>query len=173
MTLNRLLGGLALTVLLGLLPGNAKAASTSICDGIAGNIVSNCGFETGDFTDWTQAGWGVSASGGPSGKVSNSGSYYAYTGCVGSDCISVPNAYLYQDLTTVALDNYTFSFYFSSEGAPMELQALFGGGTPFDLVNLPAADGYTYYSTTVTATSTTTQLEFLGRQDPGFNALDD
>jgi hypothetical protein len=28
----------------------------SICSMVTGNLVGNCGFETGDFTDWTLAG---------------------------------------------------------------------------------------------------------------------
>ena len=28
-------------------------AAASICDAVAGNLVTNCGFETGDFTGWT------------------------------------------------------------------------------------------------------------------------
>ena len=139
----------------------------------AANIVSNPGFETGDFTSWTTAGWTVNFGPGPSSKVPNSGSYYAYTGCVGSECITTPSAYIYQDLSTIAGDSYTLSFYFSSEGAPMELQALFGGVIAFDLVDLPVDSGYQFYSTALTATGTTTRLEFLGRQDPAWDALDD
>ncbi len=30
--------------------------SASVCDGVDGNLVQNCGFETGDFTSWTQTG---------------------------------------------------------------------------------------------------------------------
>jgi hypothetical protein len=30
------------------------AGPLSICDAAAGNLVQNCGFETGDLTSWTQ-----------------------------------------------------------------------------------------------------------------------
>ena len=36
--------------------GSAAMATPSLCDSIAGNLVANCGFETGDFTGWTP-GW--------------------------------------------------------------------------------------------------------------------
>src|ERR1700728_1754539 len=31
-------------------------AGSSICAAVAGNLVANCGFETGDFTGWTVTG---------------------------------------------------------------------------------------------------------------------
>lgn len=36
--------------------GSAAMATPSLCDSIAGNLVANCGFETGDFTGWTPGG---------------------------------------------------------------------------------------------------------------------
>src|SRR5262249_48593705 len=54
-------GLMAVTAPLGLV-GSAQGktiapggvGSPSICDAIAGNLVTNCGFESGDFTGWTQ-----------------------------------------------------------------------------------------------------------------------
>ncbi len=153
----------------------------------AANIVSNPGFETGDLTGWARNGqagyaWQVGLSLGSS-KVANSGTYYAGTGCGGPTCITGlgPNGidgpnYLYQDLETVAGERYTLSFYFSSDGSPMELKALFGSTTAFDLVNLlvDSSPLYQFYSATVTATGATTRLQFLGYQNAGtYNALDD
>ena len=37
------------------LPGSA-AAAPSICNAIPGNLIVNCGFETGNFSRWTQSG---------------------------------------------------------------------------------------------------------------------
>ena len=60
-------------------------AAASICDSIAGNVIVNCGFETGDFTGWTLTG-NTGFTGVTSGSpYVNSGTYGAYLGPVGSD----------------------------------------------------------------------------------------
>ena len=45
-----------LFLLAGFVLATTPVWSQSICDDIAGNLVVNCGFETGDFTGWTQDG---------------------------------------------------------------------------------------------------------------------
>ncbi|HVP55787.1 MAG TPA: PEP-CTERM sorting domain-containing protein [Candidatus Eisenbacteria bacterium] len=87
-----------LTVLLVM---SAPTWAQSICDGVAGNLVVNCGFEAGDFTGWTQSG-----NTGFTGVTSiapyvNSGTYGAYLGPVGSD------GYLSQ---TIWGNTWTFAF---------------------------------------------------------------
>jgi len=82
-------------------------------------------------------------------------------------------AYLYQDLTTVAGDTYTLSFEFAGDGNAMELQAWFGGTLAEDLVNIGDTGLEEYVIPDLVATSTTTELEFLGRQDPGYDELTD
>jgi hypothetical protein len=56
-----------------------------ICQGVAGNLVANCGFETGDFTGWSLTGntgfTGVSSS----APYVFSGTYGAQLGPIGSD----------------------------------------------------------------------------------------
>jgi hypothetical protein len=135
--------------------------------GSAQNIVANYNFtgtapwattQTSDNYPW---GWGDG---------------FASTGCVGSSCITGgPGqlADLFQDLTTVDGATYTLSFlYNSGSGATTELEALFGSTVAIDLVN---QDGsyVTYNIPGLVATSSTTVLDFLGRQDPGFNYLTD
>ncbi len=57
----------------------------------ATNIVLNPGFETGDFTNWTNiSGFNVDTT--SDGVVAHSGAFYADTGCVGATCIAGPNA---------------------------------------------------------------------------------
>jgi len=145
------------------------------------NIVANPGFESG-ATNWTfnpassdpwQIGTGVGIAG------AHTGTQDASTGCVGAQCInpdtSPLGAWLYQDLVTVPGTQYTLSFWFASAGQPgQELEVLFGSTVADDLVNVPSGP-YIQYSNavTLTATSTTTRLEFIGRQDPSFNSLDD
>ena len=148
----------------------------------AANIVLNGGFETGDLTDWSVNTssvypWEVDTSGQGFGNVPFDGTYFASMGCVGSQCITgVPSrqASLSQSLSTTVGDTYTLNFWFGSAyGNPMEVQALFGGAVVEDLVSIGVTPYTEYTVSGLVATSTTTQLEFLGRQDLGFNELDD
>jgi MYXO-CTERM domain-containing protein len=147
----------------------------------AANIVLNGGFETGDFTDWTVGNasgddpWRV-ATAGFVGNDPFDGTYFASTGCVGSTCITgAPSqqASLSQNLATTVGDTYTLDFWFGSAGNPMELQALFGGTVVEDLLNIGRTPYTEYTISGLVATSPTTQLEFLGRQDPAWDELDD
>jgi hypothetical protein len=145
----------------------------STATALATNIVTNPSFDTADFSGWTvnlasDHPWQIRSGG--------AGSFYAANGCVGQQCIgsdtSSATAYLYQDLATVAGDTYTIDFFFASGGAPgQELLVTFGGTKLFDLVDLNPG-GYAEYCATAVASGTTTRLEFQGRQDPGFNSLD-
>jgi MYXO-CTERM domain-containing protein len=146
------------------------------------NIVLNGGFETGDFTNWSVNlssvfPWEVDTSGQGFGNVPFDGTYFASTGCVGLHCITgtpPQQASLSQDLSTTVGDAYTLDFWFGTAyGNPMEVQALFGGAVVEDLPNIGVTPYTEYTVSGLVATSTTTQLEFLGRQDLGFNELDD
>ena len=83
-------------------------------------------------------------------------------------------AWLYQDLVTVPGTQYTLSFWWASAGPVNELELLFAPTVADNLINVDSGP-YIQYSNTVTltATSTTTRVEFIGRQDPSFNSLDD
>jgi len=142
------------------------------------NIVLNPGFETGDFTDWVANGssnhpWFVDAS------SAFAGTYDASTGCVGAQCITNDvgaqnpvGAWLYQDLATTASTSYTLSFEFSTGGSPMELQVLWNGNVALDLTGLASGPYNLYTIGGLVATSSTTRLEFLGREDPSYSGLD-
>lgn len=60
------------------------AWANDICQSASGNIVGNCGFETGDFTHWSVSG-NTSFTGVTGGAYAYSGNYGAYLGAVGSD----------------------------------------------------------------------------------------
>lgn len=136
------------------------------------NLVNNGDFSSGS-TDWTYN----SSSDHPWSFGSNGSYHYASTGCVGAQCITgstSQQAYLYQDLSTNVGDSYTLSFAFSpNNGTPNELVSLFGNTTADDLVNTANTGSMlvTYTISGLVATSTTTELEFLGRQDPGYDLL--
>ena len=59
-TFMKRLGSIAIAVVMGAIVSGLGSGSAiaipSICDSIAGNLVANCGFETGTFSSWTQSG---------------------------------------------------------------------------------------------------------------------
>jgi hypothetical protein len=145
------------------------------------NLVLNPGFETGDLTDWAVnfgANHPWTAAGGPV----NSGSFAASTGCVGAACTDQTNpgtaSSLSQVLTTVPGTTYSLTFWFEGAGAEDELKVLWGGSVVLDLVDSDivsnASGPLTEYTVNdLTANTISTTLSFLGRQDPGFDRLDD
>lgn len=152
------------------------ASVMSLC---AANIVNNPGFETGSFAPWVtntiaDHPWSVA------GSNPFEGTNYASTGCVGAQCITDDTgatnpvgAWLYQDLATTPGTFYTLSFEFASAGQPgQELQVLWGGSSVLDLVNLNSGPYILYTVGNLQATSETTRLAFLGRQDPSYDGLD-
>ena len=146
-----------------------------------GNIVGNPGFENLTAPPWQfSAGpnhpW-IYAAGSP-----NTGSSAVSGGCVGITCMDhTTGDLLFQDLTTSNGATYTLSFWAYDDGTPSELQVLWGGTTVVDLGGPPAsASGYgtpgvyaLYSVTGLVASSTTTRITFIERQDPGYNGLDD
>ena len=131
----------------------------------AAELVTNGGFETGDFTGWTATG-DLSFTG-VSSNNPYSGSYAAYLGPVSSD------GYLAEDLATSAGSSYTISFYlFNTGGTPNDFSVSFDGNTLLSYTDA-AGFGYTSYSFTATASTSLTTLLFSFYQVPGYWYLDD
>ena len=84
-------------------------------------------------------------------------------------------AWLYQDLATTPGGTYNLSFWYAPDGGvPNDFAVLWNGVQVLDILN--SGTGFTFNLFTVSglvAPGATTRLEFLGRQDPGFNGLDD
>jgi hypothetical protein len=126
----------------------------------AANIVTNGDFSDG-LTGWT-SNQSVLFPWAPTG-------FSADTGCIGDSCINGTASeqnFLEQNLATVAGDSYTLSFDVQSIGAPSELKTLFDGIVVSDLVDLNPSPFTTFTYSGLAATSSTTTLEFLGRNDP-------
>src|SRR6267378_1982555 len=68
------------------LGSGSALAQPSICDAITGNLVKNCGFETGDFTDWTTipAVPANNSNFGVDNRLPNSGTYAAFFEATGT-----------------------------------------------------------------------------------------
>ena len=134
-------------------------------------LVQNGGFETGDFTDWTQSG--------------NIDGYetvvtirrYIHSGNYGAQ-IRAPGGSLYylsQTLPTAPGQLYLVSFWlvnYNGDG-PNEFLADWGATTLFDHTNMPLTSGWTNLQYLVTAPGTSTVLQFGFRNDPDYFAFDD
>ena len=134
---------------------------------MAQNLVTNGGFETGDFSGWIHSG-NTGASGvTSSSSFVHSGTYGAQLGPVGSD------GYLSQNLATTVGDTYTVSFWLDmTGGTPNDFSASFAGNSLMSLSN-STAFGWNEYSHAFTASASTSTLLFSFRQDPSYWGLDD
>ena len=130
------------------------------------SLVTNGGFETGDFTGWT--------GGLPDNFVASGNASFVHTGNNGVAFGSAESlSDLSQSLTTVIGTTYDVTFWLNSNGVtPNEVKVTWGGLTIFDQTNITAS-GWTQYSFLETATSTSTLLDFGLRQDSFYSGLDD
>jgi hypothetical protein len=127
------------------------------------NLVTNPGFETGDFTGWTNN------SGGNFVNAANShtGTYAAWMGAVGSD------GSFQQSIATTPGQLYNVSFWLQSPGGtPNDFSASFAGVTFYTITNAGAFP-YTQEVGNITATSASSLLLFSARQDPSYWNVDD
>lgn len=157
---------------------------SSLCTSIIPNLVTNCGFETGNFTGWTIGGntlnpgsnyYGVDA------FDANSGNYGAYMSQDFIDAGTAPVT-LSQTLTTKVGTVYDVYFWLEQDSAPTLgynhlFSAAWGGTTSFSLTPTVAIPGpvglFTEYSFVATATATSTVLQFTFENDDSFWSFDD
>ena len=136
----------------------------------AGELVVNGGFETGNFSGWSQSGDVGLFYGSPQlfiTQAAHTGNNAAAFGSVQAD------GTISQNLTTVVGQTYTLDFWLANlSGGPNDFTAKIGGVTELHLVN-DAAQPYTHYTYTFTATSTSTPIEFDFMQQPSEWHLDD
>ena len=128
---------------------------------IPNNPIVNGGFETGDFTGWTLSGNSGLSPWGPQifiTTAAHTGQFAADMGSVGSDGAITEN------VATTPGQTYTFDFWLQNlGGSPNDFTAKIGGVTELSLVNA-AAQPYTHYTYSFTATSSVTPVEFDARQ---------
>jgi hypothetical protein len=135
-------------------------------------LVQNGGFETGDFTGWTQSGnTGYTTVSSGSSQFAHSGTYGVRMGPVGS------LGYLSQTIPTMAGQNYLLSLWLDSPNTsgtltPNEFSVLWNGGKVFDQLNIGKI-GWTNLQFIVTATASSAVLQLGFRDDPYYLGLDD
>ena len=143
----------------------ALIATTSFASTTAAqNIVTNGGFENGT------TGFTITGAGGSTGI--NSGSGVGGSNAVEFAAVGATDT-LSQNLATFAGSTYTLSYALSnlSGGSTTSFVAAVNG-TTLSSFNNPPAFGYTTFTNTFTASSSSSLLSFTGRQDPSAFLLD-
>lgn len=149
------------------LPSNSGAVNgiPSICDGVDGNLVQNCGFESGDFSSWARSGeLGATGVDNPSAY---SGQWGAYLGPIGDP------GYITQTLSTAAGQSYSLTYYLDNTDFPNEFVVIWDGVIVSDQTDLPDFPYMMVVVDGLTASGDSTDLTFGFRNDPSYLHLDD
>jgi hypothetical protein len=153
----------------------AAGAAAALCfaSGAAhANLITNGGFETGDFTGWTLNAYATGVvSSGFNGQAPHSGTYWA---ALGDTHGTYPFGTLSQTVADSAGQAYVLSYWLASDGAqPNYFDATWNGTTiAGSVITNSGVTGYVNYQFTVTGTGSDTLL--IHEQDvPAYWALDD
>jgi hypothetical protein len=162
MTMKRHTSRLGMLALAGLL-------ALSVTQSIKANLITNGGFEKGDFTGWTQSGntdfTGVA--GDFFGPPPHSGKFQAFFGPVDS------HGFISQSLATTAGGSYVLDFWLANLGGPANFFSInWDGATIFSLTD-SSAFGYTEFTFDLNASSASTLLQFEFMHNPSVFLLDD
>jgi hypothetical protein len=168
----------------------SQAMAQSICDGIAGNLVVNCGFESGTFSGWNFTGitddpvvGGIPTYYGVDTIDANSGNFGAYMSQDYPDD-GAGTVNLSQTLATTVGAMYDITYYLEDDYPPgpttgytETFSSTFGGTTMQTLAPTVTSPGllgtFTEYSFAETATSPSTNLQFDFENDANYWSFDD
>jgi len=145
----------------------AVAAAVMLASGAhATELVTNGGFETGDFSGWT-----IDAVSYPMAVVTNLVEAGSYAGRIAGFAFA-PDT-LAQDIHDVSGQSYQVSFWrWQDPFAPNGLDVTWNGVSIFSEVDNVANAGYEHFSATVTGHGVDTLL-FTSYNDPAFTYVDD
>lgn len=143
------------------------AATTLAATGLAhAGIVTNGGFETGDFSGWTQFGDGSFSGVASGGQVPHTGNFGAYFGPGGQGGI-------FQTLATTAGASYHVSFFINQLSASANTFEFNWDGGVAEWSYANVNPGFTTLSFDLIATTDSTDLRFTFSNPPGSWAFDD
>lgn len=161
--------GFSIVALLALAVAPVSAGVIPACDTPGnGNLVLNCGFETGDFTSWSLV--EILASSAVESNNPDNGSYDAYFGEPDTD------ATLSQTVNGNGTDTlYSLVFALAGDGStPNDFTVLWNGtDVGPGIVNLSPSFPYIAFSGILSGNSGANTLTFQSRQNPTFWYLDD
>jgi hypothetical protein len=132
-------------------------AALSVAYPAKANLITNGGFETGDFTGWTLTGGsGTTVQGAIFGISPHSGNFQA------APSASPPphSVSLAQTLATTPGATYTVDFWVATIGAASTMSVEWGGTTVFSHL-FPSDSSYTEVTFNVTASTASTDLAFI------------
>jgi hypothetical protein len=140
-------------------------ATVAVAGGARADLVTNGGFETGDFTGWTQFG-DTGFTGVTGAPVAHTGNFGAFFGPLGSGGI-------FQTLATTPGGTYSVSFYIEDDGTPPNSFSFnWDGGSP-EWSYTDINPGFTTLHFLLTASTNATDLRFTFSNPPAFWFLDD
>ena len=131
------------------------------------NLVTNGGFETGDFTGWTAIAAPSDSDFGVNTAAPHTGTYAAFFMASGFTDEGSSDDTIQQTISTNPGGYYTLDFWLMHDqpGGVNDFHALWNGTPVLDLIDAPLFS-YTEYSFTVQAAGASSTITFSGRDVP-------